>query len=215
MRQLTLEHPAQAEIYLAWGTTPLSQSVLIRTSSQSAVNSFGLPRSAAIGSGLAESVRRRIEEALPGTPVFDARTGEQIVRSSYRTRTVTVWTLTAFASLALALGLAGLYGLVLHQVHHRRRELGVRVAVGARPRDLLGWALGQGLRPAALGATLGVLGAVLAGRAFESQLFGVSAHDPGVLAGAAAVTLATAILAALIPARGAARVDPATALRAE
>lgn len=200
-RQLALDQDTQAEIYLAWGTTPATQSLLVRAAGD-------------VWS-TAEAVRRKIADVLPGTPIFDARSGEQIVRASYQTRAVTAWTLTAFAGLALALGLAGVYGLVLHQVTSRRRDLGVRVAVGATSGDLVRWAVSRGLKPAALGLAAGILASLAAGRFFESQLYGVESGDPSVLAFAAAVTLISALLAARLPARGAARVDPASALRAE
>ena len=200
-RQLALDQDTQAEIYLAWGLVPLTQSLLVRTAGESW--------------SVAETVRRTIHEALPGTPIFDARSGEQIVRASYQTRAVTAWTLTAFAGLALLLGLAGVYGLVLHQVTSRRRDLGVRVAVGATSNDLVRWAIGRGLGPAALGLAAGLLMSLAAGRFFESQLYGVESGDPSVLAFAGVTTFGSALLSALIPARSAGRVDPASALRAD
>jgi ABC-type antimicrobial peptide transport system permease subunit len=123
--------------------------------------------------------------------------------------------LGAFGALALLLAAIGLYGVISYSVSRRTREVGVRMALGARPRDVLALVLRQGGRLALVGIGVGVLLAALAGRVLESLLYGVSALDPLAYAVAAAVLLAVATLANLVPALTAARVDPMRALRSE
>jgi predicted permease len=123
--------------------------------------------------------------------------------------------LGAFGALALLLAAIGLYGVVAYSVSRRTREVGVRMALGARPRDVLALVLRQGGRLALVGIGVGAVLAALAGRVLESLLYGVSALDPLAYAVAAAVLLAVATLANLVPALVAARVDPMRALRSE
>jgi predicted permease len=123
--------------------------------------------------------------------------------------------LGSFGALALVLAAVGLYGVIAYSVGMRTRELGVRMAMGARPRDLLGLVLGQGARLAAVGTGAGALLAALVGRVLGSMLYGVSAVDPVAYAIAAVILLAVAALATLVPALTAARLDPLRALRAD
>ena len=123
--------------------------------------------------------------------------------------------LVAFAALALLLAAIGLYGVVAYSVARRTREVGVRMALGARSGDVLRLVLGHGLRLAVAGVALGVLGAVVATRVLSSLLYGVSAADPLAFALGALVLLGVALLANLVPALRAARVDPLIALRHE
>jgi ABC-type antimicrobial peptide transport system permease subunit len=121
----------------------------------------------------------------------------------------------AFALVALLLGMAGVYGVIAYGVSLRRRELGLRVALGARPRALLGAVLGEGLRLVAAGLVLGLAGALLATRLLRDLLFGVLPADPLAFGGTALLVAASALLACIAPARRASRVDPNTALRAD
>jgi putative ABC transport system permease protein len=123
--------------------------------------------------------------------------------------------LGAFGALALLLAAIGLYGVVAYSVSRRTREVGVRMALGARPRDVLALVLRQGGRLALVGIGVGAVLAALAGRVLESLLYGVSALDPVAYALAAGVLLVVATLANLVPALVAARVDPMRALRSE
>jgi predicted permease len=122
---------------------------------------------------------------------------------------------TLFGALALALAAVGLYGVVAYAVAQRAGEFGVRTALGARGRDVAALVLGQGLRLVALGGAAGALGAVLVGRLLRAKLYGVGPLDPVSLGASAVALAAAALLASWLPARRAARVDPATALRAE
>jgi ABC-type antimicrobial peptide transport system permease subunit len=122
---------------------------------------------------------------------------------------------TGFAVLALVLAAIGLYGLVAYGVSQRVREMGIRLALGAKPSALVGLVLRRSLMVSLVGVTVGLGLAVLLGKAIRGMLFGVSAGDPVTLLAAASILFATAALAAWIPARRAARVDATVSLRAE
>ncbi|PYQ40673.1 MAG: hypothetical protein DMF77_17860, partial [Acidobacteria bacterium] len=109
----------------------------------------------------------------------------------------------------------GIYGVVAFVVSHRTREVGIRMALGARAADVLGLVLRQGMAPVVAGLAVGLGGTLALGRLSSSLLFGVPPHDPATLAAAAAVLTAAALLACALPARRAARIDPAQALRDE
>jgi ABC-type antimicrobial peptide transport system permease subunit len=109
----------------------------------------------------------------------------------------------------------GLYGVIAYSVVQRRQEIGIRMAIGAQRRDVLELVLAAGLKLVAIGVALGLTGAFVLTRVLQSMLFGVTAHDPLVFAGNAALLLAVATVACLLPALRAARVDPMTTLRAE
>jgi predicted permease len=123
--------------------------------------------------------------------------------------------LGAFGALALLLAAVGLYGVIAYSVSMRTREMGVRMALGAEPRDLLSLVLRQGGRLALVGIGAGAVLAALVGQVLGSLLYGVSALDPVAYAVAASVLLAVAALAAFVPALGASRLDPLRALRTE
>jgi putative ABC transport system permease protein len=123
--------------------------------------------------------------------------------------------LAAFGSLALLLAAIGLYGVISYSVSQRTREMGVRMALGARRTEILRLVMGQGARLALVGVGAGVLLAGLVGRIFTALLYGVSPTDPLAYALAIGVLAAVAAAANLAPALGAARVDPMRALRSE
>jgi ABC-type antimicrobial peptide transport system permease subunit len=120
-----------------------------------------------------------------------------------------------FGFIALVLAAVGLYGVIAYDIAQRMREMGVRVALGAQASDIRRLVLWQGLRVATIGAALGTLAAALAAKYIADLLFATSAHDPVAFVGAAVTILVVAVLATLIPARRATRVDPVVALRSE
>jgi putative ABC transport system permease protein len=144
----------------------------------------------------------------------DAPAAEVVATTTAPTR-IGALLLGAFGVLALVLAAVGLYGVIAYSVTMRTRELGVRMALGARPADILRLVLGQGARLAAVGIGAGAVLAALVARVLGALLYGVSALDPVAYAVAATILLAVAALATLVPALGASRVDPLRALRAD
>jgi putative ABC transport system permease protein len=123
--------------------------------------------------------------------------------------------LAVFAGIALFLAALGIYGVLAYFVSQRSRELGIRLALGAKPQVLFRMVVGQGMRPVAVGAAIGLAGAVALTTLMRSLLFGVTAVDPAAYAVAAAALAVIALLACAAPAFRATRVDPLVALREE
>jgi predicted permease len=164
---------------------------------------------------LAAPIRRIISAADPEQPVAAVRTLDEIVDLDVADRQQQLMLLGAFAGLALVLSAIGLYGLLGYNVSERRREIGVRMALGARARTVVGSIVGRGLLLTLVGVALGAVIAGLAGRTMRSLLYGVGAADPMAFGVSAAAFAAVALLASSLPALRAARVDPMTALREE
>jgi ABC-type antimicrobial peptide transport system permease subunit len=120
-----------------------------------------------------------------------------------------------FSTLALALAALGLYGVIAYSVTQRTQEIGIRMAIGAQRRDVLALILRSGIKLVGAGVAAGLLAALIFSRVLASLLYGVSAHDPLVFAGIAALLVGIAALACLFPAWRATRVDPLVALRSE
>ena len=126
-----------------------------------------------------------------------------------------MYLLSAFAGVAVALAAIGLFGVMAYLVSQRTREIGLRLALGARPGEIFQLIVGRGMALAIVGAVLGIAGAFWLTRAMQSQLFSVSTTDPVTFAIVPAMLIGVALLACYVPARRAMRVDPVTALRAE
>jgi ABC-type antimicrobial peptide transport system permease subunit len=164
---------------------------------------------------VATSVQRLVHDVDPTLPVFDVRTMNAVMSSATAQLWFTIVVLGAAAVVTLLLGAIGLYGVMAYLVALRTRELGVRIALGAQPRDVATMMTRQGLALTAAGVGLGLLLFALVARFIKSFLFGVAPSDPLTLASASLALVAIAALASWIPARRAGRVDPADALRAE
>jgi len=164
---------------------------------------------------LLPALREIIQRADPQIPVSDVRTLSEIVREDIAPRRAQARALAAFAGAALLLAAIGIHGLLAFSVSQREREIGVRVALGAQPRDILGMVVGHGVRLAAAGVLLGGLLAYGAGRAMTALLVGISPADPATFATAAGIAVATAVAGSLLPARRAVTLDPVRAIRAE
>jgi ABC-type antimicrobial peptide transport system permease subunit len=123
--------------------------------------------------------------------------------------------LGVFAGVALSLASIGIYGAVAYTVEQRTGEIGVRMALGAQTRDVLRLVVNQGMKPVLIGLGIGIVSAFALGRLITTQLYQVSAHNPALLAGSTVLLAAIALIACLLPARRATRVDPIQALRTE
>jgi putative ABC transport system permease protein len=168
-------------------------------------------------SALAGAVREAARGLDPEVPVFAVQTLEQMVSGTRATfvRRYPAYLTGVFACVALLLALVGIYGVVSYAVTQRTREIAVRVALGARGRDVMRLVLRHGLGLALAGVAAGALGALALTRLIEGLLFGVSAADPAVYALVSLLLFGVALLACLVPARRATKVDPMVALRYE
>ena len=212
VRHAGLDRPARPQMYipfdqLLWnvpdsnGTGPRSLTIVVRTTGDPAA--------------MTTAVRRAVRDLDPALPLAQVRTLDQVFARSVSTPRIAALLLGAFAGLALVLSAIGVYGVTAYSVARRTNEIGIRVALGARVRDVILLIVWQGMRPAVLGLIVGV-GAALAGtRLMQKLLYDVKPGDPVSLIAAAAVLLFVAIAANWLPARRAASVDPVTALRAE
>ena len=164
---------------------------------------------------VAPTVRQALQSIDPQMPPPLMISLESYIGASYFVQRTAALLMAVLAGLALTLASIGLYSLIAFGVSARQQELGVRVALGAASRDIVRLVVGEGARTAAFGVAAGCALAVIGTRALGSLLFGVSPLDVPTLAMAAALLAAVALVAAYLPARAAARVDPITALRAE
>jgi predicted permease len=161
------------------------------------------------------AIREGVHAVDPDQPISDLKTMDQRVALSLGPRRSAVTLLTIFAVMALGLSAVGLFGLVRYSVAQRTQEIGVRMALGASRRDVLGMVLREGLRLALGGIFGGLLAAFALTRVLASLLYGVSATDPLTFGGMALLLTLVALFASWIPARRATRVDPMVALRYE
>ncbi len=164
---------------------------------------------------LASAVRRAVWSIDKDQPVVRVATMEALLAASAAERRFALILFEAFAIVALVLAAAGIYGVLSGSVAERTREMGVRAALGATRRDLLAMVLAEGMRLTGLGVAIGVLTAAFGTRALVGMLFDVSPLDPGTYVGVIALLVGVAILACAVPARRAARADPAGSLRSE
>jgi predicted permease len=170
-------------------------------------------RSASDLAGQLGEIQRAIRTSDSNVDVSDARTGATIIQQVLWAPMVGVSLLGVFGALALALASIGLYGVMAYSVTQRRREIGVRAALGASRPALLRLVLRDGMSVVLCGIAVGLGTALFAGRALSKILYGVSAADPVSLAAASSTLLAVALLACYLPAQSATRVDPMSALR--
>lgn len=161
------------------------------------------------------ALRETVWSVEPDVPLPLVRSMEEWAEAATARTRFDSWLFSVFGVVALLLAAGGLYGTLLYAVGLERRELGIRIALGAGRRSVEGRILARGLRAAAAGAVVGLVGASAAGRLLESRLFGVEAGDPATLLTGVVVLLTTAAAACWIPARRAARADPLEVLRQE
>jgi predicted permease len=165
--------------------------------------------------GLAAAVSGQIRALDPDLPIYKMRTMAERVEASLSERRFSMLMLTLFAVLALGLAAIGIYGVMAYLVSQGTRELGIRLALGAAPRDLLLLVVRQGMSVAVTGMALGLAGAFALTRFMRTLLFGVHASDPATFVAIAVTLTLVAFIACYVPARRAARIDPMVSLRAE
>lgn len=202
VRYRTLEAASRAELYWPELQTPWP------------FETFTL-RTAVDPASLRPVIEREVAAIDPEQPIFAVRTMSEIVADSTARRRLATELLGVFAGVALLLAMAGVYGISAHAVAERTSELGLRLALGADPSRVVALIVGQSLVLATAGVAVGLAAAKALARAVAGQLFQVTPGDPAILAGASALLVATGLLASYLPARRAARIDPAATLRAE
>jgi predicted permease len=197
-----LQSPLEPVVYVPLAQFPRQDiSLVVRTRSEPL--------------GAMSGIREVVRQVDAHLPLGEVRTMEEVKERSMRWAKQPTWVVGAFAGVAALLAALGLYGVVAHAVTQQRREIGIRMALGARPGDVVSSTLRSALSMLLVGLAAGLAGAFALTRALKSLLFEVSALDPVSLALACVVMTLVGILAALIPASRAARVDPTTALRDE
>jgi len=201
---------SDATIYLPMSQTsvapyeewrPFSMQLAVRATSQPA--------------NLTSAVTAAIHSIDSTQPVVDVMTMDDVIASSLSQRRFSMLLLAAFAILALLLAAVGIYSVLSFAVRRRVREIGIRVALGAEMKDILRLVVTEGMKPALLGLALGVAGALALGRVVASFIYGIAAYDPLTFAAVAMLLGAVALLASIIPAYRAARIEPTRALREE
>jgi putative ABC transport system permease protein len=197
-----LEQPVRPGVYLPAGIYPRSAStVVLKTNGEV--------------SSVAAAAAAAMREVDPEIPAYDMRSMDQRLARSRSLRAAYSWMLAVFAVMALVLALGGSYGVTSYLVSQRTRELGIRVALGAKHADISRAVLKSSLGVVVLGIVIGVGGAIGAGRLLAALLFGVPPYDALILASAVAALFSTGFLANWLPARRAAKVDPMISLRSE
>jgi putative ABC transport system permease protein len=169
-------------------------------------------RTATDPSALTPSIRRELAAVDAELPFYGVRTMEERVTRSLTDRRTPMILAVSFAVVALFLAAIGIYGVLAYQVSQRRREIGIRMALGAETSSIFGMVLREGAIIVSAGALLGLAGAFALGRTIQSQLYEIDAMDPRVVASVAAVLLGVALLACVVPARRAAKTNPVVAL---
>ncbi|MGE5049740.1 MAG: ABC transporter permease [Deltaproteobacteria bacterium] len=202
VHEFDLETPVAPQMYVPFAQHP--QSVL----------SF-LVRSPQPGGEVMRQAQEAIQSLDPTVPVYRVRPFDAVVKGSLAQRTFALALVQAFAAIAVLIAAIGLYGVLAYSVARRTREIGVRMALGAQKGHVLGLIVRESAAVVGLGALIGGAGALAAGKAAAGLLFGVGPLDPVALGAAVLVLALVCALATLLPARRAARVDPAVALRAE
>jgi putative ABC transport system permease protein len=201
VREFGLDHPPTAEFYVSQAQNAQPSTLIVRTISE--------PRS------LAQALTRAVHDVDPQTAVTHILTLEQARYESMASPRVTASLLGIFAGLALVIATAGIGGIMALMVSQRVREIGIRIALGARPASILQMVLGQGMLLAVLGVGIGIAGAIALTGLVKSLLFEVPPTDVLTFSGVGLTLLAAAALASYLPARRAAAVDPNIALRAD
>ena len=201
VREFGLDKEPGDELYVAQAQTPNLGSIIVRTSQD--------------GINVSNQMRRAIFEVDPQTAIPNVQTMQQARDASVSSPRVMLDLLGIFAALALAIAAFGIGGILALTVNQRLNEIGIRIALGAKPADLLGTIIGQGMTLVVVGLAIGLGSAIGLTRLMKALLFQVQPTDPVTFAGVSLVLGAAALIACYVPARRALRIDPLTALRSE
>jgi putative ABC transport system permease protein len=167
-------------------------------------------------SGLVPAIRHEIAAIDPQEAgFFGFQSMEELMANSESRRRFQVILLSVFAALATFLAVIGIYGVVSYTIAQSTGEIGLRMALGALPREVVYMVLKQGITVTTIGMIIGIVGSIALSRVFTGLLFGMSPLDPLTFAGVIILLLLTAMLSTYVPSRGAARIDPLIALREE
>jgi predicted permease len=202
VKQEGLRAPIAPQVYEPFAQRP-------RRSFSIVVRALGDPTS------LAGEVRRAVLAVDPHQPLSNMQTLDTLIARSITRDRFAAWLLATFGALAALLAAIGIYGLMAYSVARRTNEIGLRMALGADRRGILRLVLGESLRPLGIGLVVGIIGALTVTRVLGTLLYEIQPRDPATLGAAVTLLAVTALVAAFIPARRAARVDPMTALRTE
>jgi predicted permease len=201
-RVINIHEPFSPYIYFAFAQAPAIEAAVL-------VETFGDPAS------LVEAVKQQIREADANVLFLDITTSRSLMRNALWSDRTVAWLVGGLSALGLFLAAVGLYALVAWMVSRRTREIGVRMALGARAVDALKLVVRQGMKLVAIGAAIGFVGAAALTRMMASLLYGVSATDPMTFIGALALLAGVGLVACWIPARRATKIDPMIAVRSE
>jgi predicted permease len=202
VRSLDVIRAAEPEVYLPYAQwSRPSMTVMVRTGRD-------VP-------GLVGAIRRGVSALDPNLAIYNIQTLDEAVASSTSSERFYLLLLGLFAGLAMILATVGVYGVVAYVVSGRRREIGIRIALGAKQSDVVRMITAEGMRPVFMGVLVGLGGALAGARALTSLLYEVDPWDPWTFAGGTALLVAAAALACVLPARSASHTSPTEAMRAE
>jgi predicted permease len=202
VRYRTLEAPSRAGLYWpAFQRAWPALTFVVRSTLEPSV--------------LRAAVEREIQAIDPDQPVYAVRTMNEVMASSIARRQLAVALLAVFATIALVLAIVGVYGLTSYAIAERAQELGIRMALGAKPREVVASVVGDSLRLAVVGVVAGLVATAALAGLIQSMLFDTPPTDPFTLGAVSALLLATVLVASYAPARRVAQIDPAVTLRAE
>ena len=205
----SLEDPPSFDIYVPYHHITQNAVVYLAT------NTFWVVRTGDEPLSLAAAVRREIRSVDPDVAASTTQTMDHYLSAAVAPRRFNLILLGLFAVAALLLASTGIYAVISYSVTQRTREIGIRAALGASSRNILGMVLGQGMRLALVGVSVGLAVALLSSRVISSLLFGIGSSDPATFIGVSVLLVSVALLACYVPARRATRVDAIVAMREE